>query len=105
LAYVCPSAYLVGSEHRRDLYYAARAIDNGIYCVMAGLIGRCGGSEFSGGTAIYDPQGRVVARVESGEGIAVADLDRSAIDEARRINPYERDRPPSLGRRDFLTLG
>ena len=23
LAYVCPSAYLVGSEHRRDLYYAA----------------------------------------------------------------------------------
>ena len=32
LAYVCPSAYVVGSEHRRDLYYAARAIDNGIYC-------------------------------------------------------------------------
>ncbi len=31
LAYVCPSAYVVGSEHRRDLYYAARAIDNGIY--------------------------------------------------------------------------
>ncbi len=37
---------------------------------MAGLVGRCGDLEFSGGTAIYDPQGRAVARVESGEGMA-----------------------------------
>jgi predicted amidohydrolase len=65
LAYVCPSAYVVGSEHRRDLYYAARAIDNGIYVVVAGLVGPCGSLEFSGGTAIYDPQGRPVARVGS----------------------------------------
>ncbi|MDQ3486032.1 MAG: carbon-nitrogen hydrolase family protein, partial [Actinomycetota bacterium] len=57
-AYVCPSAYVVGSEHRRDLYYAARAIDNGSYVVVAGLVGRCGDLEFSGGTAVYDPQGR-----------------------------------------------
>ncbi len=42
LVYVCPSAYVVGSEHRRDLYYAARAIDNGVYVVFAGLVGRCG---------------------------------------------------------------
>src|SRR4029079_9337473 len=61
LVYVCPSAYVVGSEHRRDLYYAARAIDNGVYVVFAGLVGRCGALEFSGGTAIYDPQGRAVA--------------------------------------------
>jgi 5-aminopentanamidase len=104
LAYVCPSAYLVGSEHRRDVYYAARALDNGIYTVMAGLVGRCGAHEFSGGTAIYDPQGRAVARVESGTGIAVADLDRAAVAEARRINPYDRDRPASLGGRTELLL-
>jgi predicted amidohydrolase len=104
LAYACPSAYVVGSEHRRDLYYAARALDNGVYVVMAGLVGRCGSLEFSGGTAVYDPQGRAIARVESGEGMAVADLDRAAIDEARRINPYERDRPASLGGRTELLL-
>jgi predicted amidohydrolase len=104
LAYVCPSAYLVGSEHRRDLYYAARALDNGIYVVFSGLVDRCGALEFSGGTAIYDPQGRPVARVESGEGLAVADLDPDEIAEARRINPYPRDRPASLGGRIWTTL-
>lgn len=104
LAYLCPSAYVVGSEHRRDLYYAARALDNGIYVVFADLTGRCGELEFSGGTAVYDPQGRAVARVEEGQGLAVADLARSVIDEARTINPYAADRPASLGRRELLTL-
>jgi predicted amidohydrolase len=104
LAYVCPSAYVVGSEHRRDVYYAARALDNGIYAVMAGLVGRCGSLDFSGGTAVHDPQGRAIARVDSGAGIAVADLDRALIDEARRINPYDRDRPGSLGGRTDLLL-
>ncbi len=104
LAYVCPSAYVVGSEHRRDLYYAARALDNGIYVVFAGLVGSCGALSFSGGTAIYDPQGRPVARVEAGEGLAVADLDPAAIAEARRINPFEHDRPATLGSRTWTPL-
>jgi 5-aminopentanamidase len=104
LAYLCPSAYVVGSEHRRDLYYAARALDNGIYVVFADLTGRCGELEFSGGTAVYDPQGRAVARVQEGQGLAVADLDTSVVDEARAINPYAADRPASLGSRSLLTL-
>ncbi len=104
LVYVCPSAYVVGSEHRRDLYYAARAIDNGVYVVFAGLVGRCGDLDFSGGTAVYDPQGRVVERVDSGEGIVVADLERSLVDEARRINPYARDRVADEAERLILTL-
>lgn len=104
LVYVCPSAYVVGSEHRRDLYYAARALDNGVYVVVAGLTGRCGGLEFSGGTAIYDPQGRAVARVESGSGLAVCDLDVREVSEARAVNPYGQDRPESLGGRRLTEL-
>ncbi len=102
LAYLCPAAYVVGSEHRRDLYYAARAIDNGIFVVFAGLVGRCGEAEFSGGTAVYDPQGRRVAAVTEHEGVAVADLDPGAIAEARRINPYEEDRVADLGGRSVF---
>jgi 5-aminopentanamidase len=102
LAYACPSAYVVGSEHRRDLYYAARALDNGIYVVFADLVGRCGELEFTGGTAVFDPQGRVVTRVDAGSGLAVADLDRSVVDEARRINPFAADRPRALGVRTLL---
>ena len=104
LAYLCPSAYVVGSEHRRDLYYAARAIDNGIYVVMAGLVGRCGALEFTGGTAIYDPQGRCVVRVDGHQGLAVTDLDPVEIAEARRINPYDRDRVADLGTRSVISL-
>ena len=104
LAYVCPSAYVVGSEHRRDLYYAARALDNGFYVILSGLSGPCGSLSFSGGTAIYDPQGRPVARVEAEEGIAVADLDPQAVAEARRINPYDRDRRETLGGRTWTVL-
>ncbi len=104
LVYVCPSAYVVGSEHRRDLYYAARAIDNSVYVVFAGLVGRCGDHDFSGGTAVYDPQGRVVERVEAGEGMVVVDLDPARIDEARSINPYERDRVVDGAERLVLTL-
>jgi predicted amidohydrolase len=102
LAYACPSAYVVGSEHRRDIYYAARALDNGMYVIFAGLTGRCGELEFGGGTAIYDPQGRAVSRVAEGTGLALADLDRSAVDEARRINPFEADRLASLGGRTLI---
>ena len=105
LVYVCPSAYVVGSEHRRDLYYAARAIDNGIWVVFSGLVGRCGDLEFNGGTAVYDPQGRAVDRVESGEGMVVVDLDLETVTEARRINPYERDRVDDSADRVVLTLG
>ncbi len=102
--YVCPSAYVVGSEHRRDVYYASRALDNGIYVMFAGLVGRCGELEFSGGTAIYDPQGRALDRVLSGEGLVIADLDPAQIREARLINPYERDRRVSLGARETVAV-
>ena len=104
LAYVCPSAYVVGSEHRRDLYYAARALDNGIYVVLAGLVGGCGDLEFGGGTAVYDPQGRAVERLDAGQGLVVADLDYSQVVEARLINPYDRDRIADLGGRDVVRL-
>ncbi len=104
LGYVCPSAYVVGSEHRRDLYYAARAIDNGVYVVFAGLVGPCGESEFSGGTAVFDPQGRTLARVGSGEGMLVVDLEPDAVAEARRINPYDRDRVVDDAQRSVVTF-
>jgi predicted amidohydrolase len=104
LVYACPSAYVVGSEHRRDVYYAARALDNGMYVILSGLVGRCGELEFSGGTSVYDPQGRSLARVGQGAGLAVADLDRSVINEARTINPFATDRPASLGRRSVLPV-
>jgi predicted amidohydrolase len=103
MAYLCPSAYYVGSEHRRDLYYAARALDNGIYVVFAGLTGTCGGYAFNGGSAVYDPEGRPVVRTDaSAPAAVVADLDPAEVRRVQAMNPILRDRRRSLGpRRTF----
>jgi predicted amidohydrolase len=99
-AYLCPSAYYVGSEHRRDLYYAARALDNGIYVVFSGLTGRCGEHEFNGGSAIYDPEGRALDRLGGqSPGLAVADLQAAEITRVQAMNPIGRDRLGGLGAR------
>ncbi len=106
MAYLCPSAYYVGSEHRRDLYYAARALDNGIYVVYSGLTGRCGSYRFNGGSAIYGPEGRPVDRLGAeAPAIAFADLDAQELARVRELNPIARDRLAGLGQRHRHRLG
>ncbi len=83
VAYLSSSAYFAGAEHRRDLYYAARAVENGMYVVFAGLTGACGSSSFSGGSAVYDPEGRPLVRLGTEPGVAVADIDTSVVDATR----------------------
>jgi 5-aminopentanamidase len=105
LAYLCPSAYYVGSEHRRDLYYAARALDNGVYVVFSGLTGRCGGYAFNGGSAVYDPEGRPVDRVgDEAPAVAYADLDAAEVARVQELNPIGRDRLTGLGQRHHQEL-
>ena len=104
-AYLVPAAYYAGSEHRRDLYYAARALDNGIYVVFAGLTGRCGAGSFSGGSAVYDPEGRPVARVGAeSRALVWHDLDLDVVLRTQRDHPMARDRLDSLGTRTRVVL-
>jgi 5-aminopentanamidase len=104
-AYLCPAAYYVGAEHRRDLRYAARALDNGIYVVLAGLTGTCGGYAFGGGSAVYDPEGRPLGRVrDEAPAVVVADLDAEEVGRAQAANPVADDRLASLGPRTRIEL-
>ena len=103
-AYLVPAAYYVGAEHRRDVYYAARALDNGIYVVFAGLTGTCGAGEFSGGSAVYDPEGRPVQRLGTGTGVVVADLDADEVARVQREHPMAAERLDSLGPRTRVVL-
>jgi predicted amidohydrolase len=96
-AYLCPAAYYTGAEHRRDLYYAARALDNGLYVVLSDLTGSCGDHTFSGGSAVYDPQGRPVVRAGRERTVLYADLEPAEVELARALNPMTADRvEPSL---------
>ncbi|GAA3534153.1 amidohydrolase [Aeromicrobium flavum] len=89
--YAASVAYFAGSAHRRELYYRARALENGMYAVVSGLAGAVAGAEFDGGSAVYDPEGRVVAEVGGGEGVAVATLDRPAVKATRARHPMLAD--------------
>jgi 5-aminopentanamidase len=95
--YLCPSAYLVGSEHRRDLYYAARALENTMYVVFTNVVESADGDEFNGGAAIYAPDGRAMVRADdTSEAVIVADLDRAELQAVRATHRMLADRPPSL---------
>ena len=91
--YAASIAYYVGSEHRRDLYTRARALDNGFFVAVGALVGRCGEGEFCGGAAIHDPEGRTVAAVPDGEqGVVVADLDLALVASTRALHPMLAER-------------
>ena len=97
--YLNCAAYFTGAEHRRDLYYPARAVENGMYVVFAGLTGRCGSSEFSGGSAIYDPEGRPLERFTTERGVVVADLDTDVVAAYRARHTMLADHRDDLGQR------
>jgi predicted amidohydrolase len=96
-AYLSSSAYFTGGEHRRDLYYPARAVENGMYVVFSGLTGRCGSREFSGGSAVYDPEGRPLVRLGTEPGVAVADIDTSLVEATRARHTMLGDHRDGLG--------
>lgn len=98
--YVNSGAYFPGGEHRRDLHYASRALDNGMYVVFSGLIGAP--SDFIGGSAIFDPLGRRIADVPVGEGIAIVDIDPELVDAVRHEQRMWTDRRSVLGARTRL---
>jgi predicted amidohydrolase len=99
-AYLCPSGYLAGSEHRRDVYYAARALDNTMYVVFANSVGPAGGLTFNGGAAVYDPEGRPTVRgPDTGEAVVVATLDPDELERVRRAHTMLLDRPVDAGAR------
>jgi predicted amidohydrolase len=102
VAYLSSSAYFAGAEHRRDVYYAARAVENGMYVVFAGLTGRCGRRDFSGGSAIYDPEGRPLSRLGDEVGFAIADIDTEVVEATRARHTMLADHRATLGERARL---
>ncbi len=96
--YLVPSGYLDGSQHRRDLYYAARALDNTMFVVFANNVGGQKPWRFNGGAAVYDPQGRCLARGDDeSEAVVVATLRRDELERTRAAHTMLQDRHVDLG--------
>jgi predicted amidohydrolase len=92
LAYLCSAAYLARSDHRRDLYYRARALENGMFVVLADAVGGPAPWTFGGGSAVYDPEGRPLAQAVGGTpDLVVAELDPALLTATRSDHPMLAD--------------
>jgi predicted amidohydrolase len=81
--YLCPS-----SHRERTIVHPARALENTMYVVFSNHLGEADGRRLCGHSAIYDPEGKVLA--DAGphkEGLAVADLDPDVLKEVRARSP------------------
>ncbi|TYB99768.1 carbon-nitrogen hydrolase family protein [Micromonospora sp. WP24] len=104
--YLCPSGYLTGSEHRRDLYYPARALDNTMYVVFANSVGGADPWRFNGGAAVYDPEGRTLAQAaDTGEEVLVVTLRPAQLAATRAAHSMLVDRLPDQGSARLFLLG
>ena len=89
-----PSAftYRTGRAHWEPLL-RARAVENLCYVMASNQGGNhVNGRETWGHSMIVDPWGEIVACVESGAGVACADVDMGALDKLRKDFPVLKHR-------------
>ena len=93
-AYLVSGAFPGGeSDHRRSIYFPARALENTFYVAFANFVGAHDGLEYRGRSAVYGPDGRLLADAGSDRtGIAVADFDPERLRRTRETLPMLRDR-------------
>jgi len=79
-----------------DVLLRARAIESQCFVVGVNRVGEGGGLLFTGGSAIVDPLGQVLAHGGDKETLVMADLDLAKVQEVRSTLPFLKDRKPHL---------
>ncbi|MFG2717455.1 carbon-nitrogen hydrolase family protein [Streptomyces sp. NPDC048416] len=92
-AYVVGALFSEGNGHHESrIWFPARAFDNTVYAVLANHIGVTGGWRTCGSSAVWGPDGRVVAEGSpTEEELVVADLLPGRLRAAREAEPMLRD--------------
>jgi predicted amidohydrolase len=79
-----------------DILLQARAIESQCYVVGVNRVGRGGGLDFTGGSVIIDPTGRIVAHAGDQDSLLVGDITPSMVPEVRSAMPFLKDRQQRL---------
>ncbi len=93
----CDVVFVIASwpsprQQHWDILLPARAVENQQYVVGVNRIGHGGGLDFTGGSAIYDPQGNQLAHANDREELLIADIDPQTVKDVRRKMPFLKDR-------------
>ncbi len=93
-AYLVSGAFPLGaSDHRRSIYFPARALENTFYVAFANFVGAHDGLDYCGRSAVHGPDGRMLADAGPDRpGIAVAELDPERLRQTRETLPMLRER-------------
>ncbi|MEV7775354.1 carbon-nitrogen hydrolase family protein [Kitasatospora sp. NPDC086791] len=99
-------AYLVGAlfsvghgHHESRVWFPARALDNTVYTVLANHIGRTGSWHTCGGSAVWGPDGRLIAEAsEDRREVVVVDLDPTVLRTTRETETLLTDLALAAGR-------
>ena len=79
-----------------DTLLRARTIEGQFYVVGVNRVGEGGGLNFTGGSVIIDPTGRILAQGGNQEALVVAEINPSLVGEVRSSMPFLKDRKPQL---------
>jgi predicted amidohydrolase len=108
-AYLVSALFSVGNGfHESRTWLPARALDNTAYVLLANHVGTTGGWNACGGSAIWGPDGRLVAQAGPDETtLVVADFDSARLDAVRAAEPLLDDlsapeRDAAESRRDHV---
>ncbi len=93
-AYLVSGAFPLGdSDHRRSVYFPARALENTVYVAFANFVGAHDGLQYCGRSAVHGPDGRLLAEASPDQpGMAVAELDPERLRQTRDSLPMLADR-------------
>jgi len=81
-----------------DILLQARAVESQCFVVGVNRVGEGGGNTFTGGSAIIDPAGKILAHAGDNEKLVMADIDPANVAEIRSAMPFLKDRKPHLFR-------
>jgi deaminated glutathione amidase len=93
-----PAAFTAytGAAHW-EVLLRARAVENGCFVIAPDQVGEhLPGRECFGHSMVVDPWGTVLARVDEGVGVCVADLELARLDEVRAQIPSLEHRRPDI---------
>ncbi len=75
-----------------DILLPARAVDNQLYIVGVNRVGEGGGLLFTGGSAIIDPAGEIIAHGGDKETLLFGDINPQRVQQVRSDMPFVKDR-------------
>ncbi len=91
-----PTALMSPWDFVAQTLVPARAFESQLFLAYTNWVGSERELSYCGRTRVVGPDGIVVAGLDSGEGLVLADLDLSLVDKARAETTYLTDRRPGL---------